>query len=77
MSIIFPKVSLLLLTERLFPAPLQLFPAPLQPDGMRVLIARTTSPDNAASQAVLRTVGFVPTGVLGEEGPQFILRTLP
>lgn len=70
MSIIFPKVSLLLLTERLFPAP-------LQPDGMRVLIARTTSPDNAASQAVLRTVGFVSTGVLGEEGPQFILRTLP
>lgn len=33
-----------------------------------------TDPANAASQAVLRKVGFVPTGTLGEEGPRFILR---
>ena len=33
-----------------------------------------TDPDNAASQAVLRRVGFVPTGMMGEEGPRFILR---
>ena len=36
-----------------------------------------TEPANAASQAVLRKVGFVPTGTVGKEGPQFILRTLP
>lgn len=34
-----------------------------------------TDPANAASQAVLRKVGFVPTGAIGEEGPRFILRT--
>lgn len=33
-----------------------------------------TAPDNAASQAVLRKNGFVPTGTMGEEGPRFILR---
>lgn len=33
-------------------------------------------PANAASQAVLRKVGFVPTGTVGKEGPRFILRTL-
>lgn len=33
-----------------------------------------TDPANAASQAVLRKVGFVPTGTIGEEGPRFILR---
>lgn len=33
-----------------------------------------TDPANAASQAVLRKVGFVPTGTVGEEGPRFILR---
>lgn len=33
-----------------------------------------TEPDNAASQAVLRKVGFVPIGILGEEGPRFILK---
>ena len=37
-------------------------------------IEAETEPDNAASQAVLRKVGFVPTGTLGEEGPRFILR---
>ena len=34
-----------------------------------------TAPDNAASQAVLRKVGFLPTGTLGEEGPRFILKS--
>lgn len=33
-----------------------------------------TDPGNTASQAVLRRVGFVPTGTMGEEGPRFILR---
>ena len=32
-----------------------------------------TAPDNAASQAVLRKAGFVPTGTVGEEGPRFAL----
>lgn len=36
-----------------------------------------TEPANTASQAVLRKVGFVPTGTVGKEGPRFILRTLP
>ena len=36
-----------------------------------------TEPANAASQAVLRKVGFVPTGTVGKEGPRFILRALP
>ena len=35
-----------------------------------------TNPDNAASQAVLRKVGFVPTGTMGEEGPRFVLHTV-
>ena len=35
-----------------------------------------TEPANAASQAVLRKVGFVPTGTVGKEGPRFILRCL-
>lgn len=35
-----------------------------------------TEPANAASQAVLRKVGFVPTGTVGKEGPRFILRAL-
>lgn len=33
-----------------------------------------TEAGNTASQAVLRRVGFVPTGTMGEEGPRFILR---
>ena len=36
-----------------------------------------TEPANAASQAVLRKVGFVPTGTVGKEGPRFILHCLP
>ena len=33
-----------------------------------------TEPDNAASQRVLERAGFVPAGVLGLEGPRFVLR---
>lgn len=36
-----------------------------------------TEPANAASQAVLRKVGFIPTGTVGKEGPRFILCCLP
>lgn len=36
-----------------------------------------TEPANAASRAVLRKVGFVPTGTVGKEGPRFILRACP
>ncbi len=31
-----------------------------------------TEPDNRASQRVLEKCGFIPTGVIGEEGPRFI-----
>ncbi len=31
-----------------------------------------TEPDNRASQRVLEKCGFLPTGVIGEEGPRFI-----
>ena len=31
-----------------------------------------TEPDNRASQRVLEKCGFMPTGVIGEEGPRFI-----
>ena len=34
-------------------------------------IEAETEPENAASQAVLQKSGFVPNGVLGEEGPRF------
>lgn len=33
-----------------------------------------TAPDNEASQKVLLKTGFHPTGVMGEEGPRFILK---
>ena len=33
-----------------------------------------TAPDNPASQRVLSACGFVPAGVMGEEGPRFVLR---
>ena len=36
-------------------------------------IEAESAPDNAASQKVLATAGFVPTGVNGEEGPRFVL----
>ena len=36
-----------------------------------------TGPGNAASQAVLHKVGFVPAGTMGKEGPRFILHTFP
>ena len=32
-----------------------------------------TAPSNTTSQAVLRKVGFLPAGTMGEEGPRFIL----
>lgn len=32
-----------------------------------------TDPGNAASQRVLQKLGFVPNGVMGEEGPRFVL----
>lgn len=32
-----------------------------------------TAPGNAASRRVLKKLGFVPTGVMGEEGPRFEL----
>ena len=31
-----------------------------------------TEPDNSASQRVLEKCGFVPSGIIGEEGPRFI-----
>ena len=43
----------------------------LQQPGVSAIEAET-DPGNAASQAVLRKVGFVPTGILGKEGPRFI-----
>lgn len=33
-----------------------------------------TDPNNIASQKVLKKAGFLPTGIIGEEGPRFILR---
>ena len=41
-----------------------------QPDVKRV--EAETEPDNIASQRVLEKCGFIPTGVIGEEGPRFI-----
>ncbi len=41
-----------------------------QPDVKRV--EAETEPDNRASQRVLEKCGFIPTGVIGEEGPRFI-----
>lgn len=31
-----------------------------------------TDPQNTASQRVLATCGYVPTGIMGEEGPRFV-----
>lgn len=44
----------------------------LQQDGV-VRIEAETEPDNKASQRVLEKCGFVPTGIMGEEGPRFAL----
>lgn len=33
-----------------------------------------TDPQNSASQRVLEKAGFVPNGVMGEEGPRFVYR---
>ena len=35
-------------------------------------IEAETDPDNMASQRVLEKCGFIPSGVIGEEGPRFI-----
>ena len=37
-----------------------------------VRIEAETDPDNTASKRVLEKCGFIPTGVIGEEGPRFI-----
>lgn len=33
-----------------------------------------TAPDNAASQHILAKLGFAPLGIMGEEGPRFVLK---
>ena len=43
----------------------------LRQPGVRCVEAET-APDNRASQRVLEKCGFLPTGVIGEEGPRFI-----
>ena len=43
----------------------------LRQPGVRCVEAET-DPDNRASQRVLEKCGFLPTGVIGEEGPRFI-----
>lgn len=41
----------------------------------RVLrVEAETEPDNAASQHVLAKSGFVPNGIIGEEGPRYVRR---
>ena len=40
-----------------------------QPGATRV--EAETEPDNSASQRVLEKCGFVPSGIMGEEGPRF------
>ena len=42
----------------------------LQQPGVRRVEAET-APDNRASQRVLEKCGFLPSGVIGEEGPRF------
>ena len=42
-----------------------------QPDVTRV--EAETAPDNLASRRVLEKCGFLPSGVMGEEGPRFFL----
>ncbi len=43
----------------------------LRQPGVRCVEAET-EPDNRASQRVLEKCGFLPSGVLGEEGPRFV-----
>ena len=38
-----------------------------------VAVEAETDPDNVASQKVLAKCGFKPNGIIGEEGPRFIL----
>jgi len=39
----------------------------------RLLIYPLTDPDNKASQRVLAKAGFIANGVMGLEGPRFVL----
>ena len=43
----------------------------LQQPGVTCVEAET-EPDNSVSQRVLEKCGFVPSGIIGEEGPRFI-----
>ena len=43
----------------------------LKQDGV-LCVEAETEPDNAASQRVLAKCGFVPNGIVGEEGPRFV-----
>ena len=43
----------------------------LQQPGVTSVEAET-EPDNSVSQSVLEKCGFVPSGIIGEEGPRFI-----
>lgn len=45
----------------------------LKQDGV-LRVEAETEPDNIASQCVLAKCGFVPTGIVGEEGPRFVRR---
>lgn len=45
----------------------------LKQEGVQKVEAET-DPDNKASQKILTNCGFVPTGVIGEEGPRFVLQ---
>lgn len=40
-----------------------------------VFVEAETVPDNKASQRVLKKCGFVPDGIMGEEGPRFVLES--
>lgn len=46
----------------------------LTQSGVKRIEAETDS-DNIASQRVLEKCGFIPTGVIGEEGPRFALNS--
>ena len=45
----------------------------LKQDGV-LCVEAETEPDNAASQRVLAKCGFVPSGIMGEEGPRYVRR---
>ena len=45
----------------------------LMQDGV-LRVEAETEPDNTASQRVLAKCGFVPNGIMGEEGPRYVRR---